>query len=168
MNDASLTGSTSSTPLAGTTGALLSFAQRSIALIERWLTPLFDLAIRLYVASVFFKSGLTKIQDWSSTVALFQYEYQVPVLPPELAALMGTAGELGLPILLALGLAGRFGAAGLSVMNVIAVISYADLSDLGRQDHVLWGALLLVILFHGPGRWSLDYWLKQRWGQITG
>ena len=61
MNDASLTGSTSSTPLAGTAGALLSFIQRSIALIERWLTPLFDLAIRLYVASVFFKSGLTKI-----------------------------------------------------------------------------------------------------------
>ena len=60
--------------LAGTAGALLTFSQRSIALIERWLTPLFDLAIRLYVASVFFKSGLTKIQDWSSTVALFQYE----------------------------------------------------------------------------------------------
>lgn len=111
---------------------MLSFAQRSIAVIKRWLTPLFNLAIRLYVASVFFKSGLTKIQDWSSTVALFQYEYQVPVLPTELAALMGTAGELGLPILLFLGLAGRFGAAGLSVMNVIAVISYADLSDLGR------------------------------------
>ena len=99
-------------------------------------------------------------------MALFQYEYQVPVLPPELAALMGTVGELALPILLALGLAGRFGAAGLSVMNVIAVISYADLSDLGRQDHVLWGTLLLVIFFHGPGRWSLDYWLRQRWGNV--
>lgn len=141
---------------------LLSFAQRAIALMECWLTPAFDLAIRLYVANAFFKSGLTKIQDWSSTVALFQYEYRVPVLPPELAAVMGTAGELGLPVLLALGLAGRFGAAGLSVMNVVAVISYADLSDLGRQDHVLWGALLLVTLLHGPGRWSLDCWLKHR------
>jgi putative oxidoreductase len=141
----------------------VSFAQRVIALIEAWVTPTFDLAIRLYVASVFFKSGLTKIQDWSSTVALFQYEYQVPVLPPELAAVMGTAGELGLPVLLALGLAGRFGAAGLSVMNVVAVIAYADLSDLGRQDHLLWGALLLVTLLHGPGRWSLDRWLATRW-----
>jgi putative oxidoreductase len=141
----------------------LSFAQRAIALTECWLTPTFDLAIRLYVASVFFKSGLTKIQDWSSTVALFQYEYQVPVLPPELAAVMGTVGELGLPVLLVLGLAGRFGAAGLSVMNIVAVISYADLSDLGRQDHVLWGALLLVTLLHGPGRWSLDSYLKSRW-----
>lgn len=148
-------------PLARGACALVSFARRAIALMERWLTPSFDLAIRLYVASAFFKSGLTKIQDWSSTVALFQYEYQVPVLPPELAAVMGTAGELVLPVLLALGLAGRFGAAGLSVMNVVAVISYADLSDLGRQDHVLWGALLLVTLLHGPGRWSLDHWLNQ-------
>lgn len=152
-----------SSPLARAACCILSFAQRAIALMEAWLTPTFDLAIRLYVANVFFKSGLTKIQDWSSTVALFQYEYQVPVLPPELAAVMGAAGELGLPVLLALGLAGRFGAAGLSVMNVVAVIAYADLSDLGRQDHVLWGVLLLVTLLHGPGRWSLDSWLKTRW-----
>ena len=150
-------------PLARAACGVVSFAQRVIALIEAWVTPTFDLAIRLYVANVFFKSGLTKIQDWSSTVALFQYEYQVPVLPPELAAVMGTAGELGLPVLLALGLAGRFGAAGLSVMNVVAVIANADLSDLGRQDHLLWGALLLVTLLHGPGRWSLDRWLATRW-----
>lgn len=162
MNHAAPTCNTSPSPLARVVCRLLSFARHVIVLTERWLTPTFDLAIRLYVASAFFKSGLTKIQDWSSTLALFQYEYQVPVLPPELAAVMGTVGELGLPVLLALGLAGRFGAAGLSVMNVIAVISYADLSDLGRQDHVLWGALLLVTLLHGPGRWSLDHWLKQR------
>ena len=67
MNDVFLSRSTHSTPLASTgiACALLSFAQRCIALIEHWLTPLFDLAIRLYVASVFFKSGLTKIEDWS-------------------------------------------------------------------------------------------------------
>ena len=139
--------------------------QPFIAAVERRLTPLFDLAIRLYVAEVFFKSGLTKIQDWSVTLALFENEYHVPVLPPQLAAVMGTAGELGLPILLALGLAGRFGAAGLFVMNLVAVTSYPDISDLGRQDHVLWGALLLVTVLHGPGRWSLDAWLKRQWWQ---
>jgi putative oxidoreductase len=165
MNSATPTCPNVASPIARAVCGLLSVAQRAITLIERWLTPTFDLAIRLYVASVFFKSGLTKIQDWSSTVALFQYEYQVPVLPPELAAFVGTTGELGLPLLLAFGLAGRFGAAGLSVMNVVAVIAYADISDLGRQDHVLWGVLLLVTLLHGPGRWSLDYWLNKRCGQ---
>jgi putative oxidoreductase len=163
MNNTTPACPATASPLARAACRLLSFTQCAIALMERWLTPTFDLAIRLYVANVFFKSGLTKIQDWSSTVALFQYEYQVPVLPPELAALMGTAGELILPVLLALGLAGRFGAAGLSVMNVVAVIAYADLSDLGRQDHLLWGVLLLVTLLHGPGRWSLDHWLKNHW-----
>lgn len=129
--------------------------------IERWLTPLFDLAIRLHVAEVFFRSGLTKIEDWSVTLALFENEYRVPLLAPPLAAVMGTAGELLLPVLLAFGLAGRFGAAGLFVVNLVAVLSYPDLSELGRQDHVLWGALLLVTMLHGPGRWSLDAWLTR-------
>ena len=95
-----------------------------IAGLDCTLTPLFDLMIRLYVAEAFFKSGLTKIQDWSVTLALFEHEYRVPFLPVPLAAAMGTAGELILPILLALGLAGRFGAAGLLVVNAMAVISY--------------------------------------------
>ncbi len=132
------------------------------ARIERWLTPLFDLGIRLYVASVFLRSGWLKISDWESTLVLFENEYHVPVLPPHVAAILGAGGELVLPVLLILGLAGRFGAAGLFVLNLVAVLSYPDLSDLGREDHLLWGILLLVTLLHGPGRLSVDYWL-QRW-----
>ncbi|MBI3525977.1 MAG: DoxX family protein [Betaproteobacteria bacterium] len=130
--------------------------------LEHWLTPLFDLGIRLYVANVFWSSGLVKISDWGSTLALFEYEYHVPVLPPHLAAYLAASGELGLSVLLVLGLAGRFGAAGLFVVNLVAVLSYPDLSDLGRADHLLWGVLLLVALLHGPGRLSVDYWLL-RW-----
>ena len=132
----------------------------AIALLERWITPGFDLAIRLYVASVFLRSGWLKISDWGTTRLLFANEYHVPFLPPDVAAVMGAGGELCLPVLLVLGLAGRFGAAGLFVVNLVAAISFPDLSDLGLQDHVLWGALLLVIVFHGPGRWSLDHALK--------
>ena len=134
-------------------------AGRATERLETWLTPLFDLALRLYVGEVFFRSGWLKISAWSSTLDLFDYVYQVPVLPPHLAAVLGTAGEVGLPILLVLGLAGRFSAAGLSVVNAIAAISFPDISDLGRQDHLLWGVMLLVLVFHGPGRISLDAWL---------
>jgi putative oxidoreductase len=133
---------------------------RAITLLEQWITPLFDLAIRLYVANVFIRSGWLKISGWDTTLLLFENDYHIPLLPPHLAAVMGTAGELGLPVLLALGLAGRFGAAGLSVVNLVAAISFVDISDLGLQDHLLWGMLLLVTLFHGPGRLSLDYWLR--------
>lgn len=150
-----------------TTPALLlrlpAWLQRAIALLELWLTPCFDLGIRLYMTNVFLPSGWLKLTNWDSTLALFAYEYHVPLLPTTLAAVLGTAGEVVLPLLLVLGLAGRLGAAGLSVINIIAVIAYPDMSDLGKQDHWLWGALLLVTLLHGPGRFSCDHWLKRRW-----
>jgi putative oxidoreductase len=141
---------------------VVSIARRAIAPMEAWITPAFDLALRLYVGAAFFQAGMVKIADWSTTLLLFENEYQVPLLPPPLAAFMGTAGELVLPVLLVLGLAGRFGAAGLFVMNLVAVISYPDLSDLGKQDHLLWGVMLLVTALHGPGRFSIDRWILNR------
>lgn len=133
-------------------------AQRAIAALET-TQPLAQLAARLYVAQVFFASGLTKIRDWDITLALFEDEYQVPLLPPELAALLGTAGELVLPVLLALGLAGRFAAAGLFVVNAVAVISLADIAPAALQQHLFWGSLLVALVLWGPGRWSLDRWI---------
>lgn len=137
-------------------------ASRVIGMTERWLTPVFDLALRLYLAEVFFRSGWLKVSEWSNTLDLFRYVYAVPILPPHVAAAMGTAGELALPVLLVLGLAGRFAAAGLFVLNAVAAISFPDISDLGLRDHVLWGALFLVLFFHGPGRLSIDAWLHFR------
>lgn len=128
-----------------------------------WVQPAFALAVRLYVACVFFMSGLTKLRDWDITVALFTNEYHVPFFMPEVAAALGTTAEVGLPVLLAVGLGSRFAAAALFVFNIVAVISYPDLSDAGLKDHMLWGALMLVTLFYGPGRASLDHWLGRRY-----
>ncbi|UCH53847.1 MAG: DoxX family protein [Pseudomonadota bacterium] len=136
-------------------------AQPVVKLLN-FLSPLLDLGIRLYVANIFFKSGLTKVQTWDTTVMLFTHEYQVPLLSPPLAAFLGTGAELILPVLLAVGLAGRFSALALFVFNIIAVISYPDLNEIGVKDHVYWGILLLVPLFHGPGKLSLDCWLTRR------
>lgn len=83
-----------------------------------------DLAIRLYVAQVFFRSGLLKIGNWDGTLYLFENEYRVPLLPPEAAAWLGTIAELFFPVFLALGLAGRFAAAALFVFNIMAVVSF--------------------------------------------
>jgi putative oxidoreductase len=140
--------------------------QRAIRAVE-FAIPVFDLAIRLYVANVFFKSGLTKIQSWSSTLALFEYEYAVPLLPPAVAAYLGTAGELVLPPLLALGLAGRATALALFVFNLVAVYSYPDISDAGVKDHILWGWLLAVSFFHGTGKLSLDALAARWWRRLA-
>jgi len=126
------------------------------------LAPVMGLAIRLYVAWIFFKSGLLKAQSWESTLALFEYEYAVPLLSPVMAAWLGTTAELVLPALLALGLAGRFTALALFIFNIVAVISYPDLSDVGRQHHYYWGALLAMLAVHGPGLLSVDGMLKRR------
>ncbi|MDP1901084.1 MAG: DoxX family protein [Rubrivivax sp.] len=138
-----------------TASAPLALARRVIAALDT-LQPLALLAARLYVARAFFLSGLTKIRDWDTTLALFADEYHVPLLSPQAAALAGTAGELILPVLLALGLAGRFAAAGLSVVNVVAVISLAEIAPAALAQHELWGSLLVGLLLWGPGRWSLD------------
>jgi putative oxidoreductase len=135
--------------------------RRAIATLEQ-AQPLAQLAARLYVAQVFFASGLTKIRDWETTLALFADEYQVPLLPPDVAALLGTAGELVLPVLLALGLGGRFAAAGLFVINAVAVASLMEVAPVALQQHVFWGSLLVGLVLWGPGRWSLDRFVAPR------
>lgn len=125
------------------------------------LQPLAALLARLYVAKVFFMSGLTKLNDWGTTVALFTDEYKVPVLPPAIAAFMGTAGELVLPVLLVIGLAGRFSALGLFVVNVVAVISLSEIAPAALQAHILWGTLLAALAIYGLGPWTVDKVLKR-------
>jgi putative oxidoreductase len=86
-------------------------------------------------------------------------------LPPALAAVLGTAGELVLPVLLVLGLGGRFAALGLSVVNAVAVLSLQEIAPAALQQHVFWGSLLAGIAIFGPGRWSLERWV---WPRLTG
>ena len=142
---------------------VLGLWQRFSAALDL-LQPAAALAARIYVGQVFFLSGLTKLRDWDTTVALFTDEYKVPLLSPSLAAFMGTAGELVLPVLLVLGLGGRLAALGLSAVNVVAVLSLPDMPDAAFQLHVFWGSLLAALAIYGPGRWSVDCWLHRRWG----
>jgi len=124
-----------------------------------WLQPAALLVARWFVAGVFFRSGLTKIADWDTTVLLFTEEYHVPLLSPSVAAVFGTGGELVLPVLLVLGLGGRVAAAGLFVVNVVAVVSVPEMADAARALHVFWGTVLLGLSLWGPGAWSVDHWL---------
>ncbi len=130
--------------------------------LPEYLAPVFDLGLRLYLGNVFFKSGLTKIQSWDSTLYLFNDVYAVPLLPPDVAAYLATGVELGMSTLLVLGLFGRFAASGLFILNAVAVISYADLSEAGINQHISWGILLGVLLILSRGKWSVDAFVEKR------
>jgi len=115
------------------------------------------LAARLYIAKVFFYSGLTKTKNWDSTVSLFAYEYNVPVLPPEIAAYMATAAELSLPVLLVLGLFTPLAAFGLLIMSlVIELFVYP-----GTTEHYYWIIILAILTTQGAGRISADKFIRK-------
>lgn len=129
-------------------------------------SPLLDLAIRLFMANIFFKSGWLKFKnflndDWGSTVYLFQDIHPIPGIPADIAAVAGTAGELVLPVLLALGLFGRFGAAGLLVMTLTIQYLVPASYDIASPEHYYWMLLLSVILVKGPGVLSADHLIRK-------
>lgn len=142
---------------------MVRFYAAATGLIDR-LQPVFALLLRLYVARVFFTSGMIKLGNWTGTLGLFRNEYHVPLLPPYLAAVLGTAAEIGLPVFIVLGLGTRAAAFALFVFNIVAATSYPDLSPAGVKDHILWGTMLLVMLFYGPGKIAVDEWLRRRYG----
>ena len=131
-----------------------------VAGIDRLQSP-FALMVRLYLGKVFFMSALTKIQDWNITLSLFRNECHVPLLSPAVAAALGTAAELSLPVFLVLGFGTRFAAVAMFIFNIVAATSYPDLSDAGLKDHILWGALMLVLFVYGPGKLALDRFFER-------
>lgn len=130
-----------------------------------WSQAILLIVLRCYVAMPFLKSGWESVRDWSGTLGLFEYEFHVPLLPPVVAAYLGTAGELIFPVLLIIGLFSRPAAIGLFFVNAMAVISYPALWEDGcpapLNDHFYWGTILLVIAAFGAGRISVDGIVKK-------
>lgn len=117
------------------------------------------LVARIGVGTVFFRSGLLKLEGWDSgtTLALFQDEYRLPLIPPEIAATLAMAAELSLPPLLFLGLFTRFAAAALLGMTlVIQTFVYPNAFD----THGTWAVCLLYLMKFGAGTVSGDRLFK--------
>src|SRR5262249_30146593 len=138
-----------------------------------WLLRQFDrvpyavlaIPLRLAVATVFWNSGQTKLADWNATLALFSDEYQVPLLPPELAAHLALSIELTAPVLLVLGFLTRpVALVLLGMTTVIEIFVYPQ----AWPTHIQWAAMLLVLLACGAGSLSIDDWLWRRFGKAFG
>ena len=140
---------------------LINIYLKGISCLEKYCMPIFMLFIRFWMAQIFWYSGLVKISDWQATIYLFQYEYKVPVIPPEIAAYLATAFELCCPILLIFGFAARFATLPMLSMTAVIQFTYLDLID-----HRYWAMLLAIILLYGPGTLSLDHLIKKKFGKI--
>lgn len=124
------------------------------AALRRFPLSILQLLFRLAIAGVFLKAGLNKLANWELTVQLFRDEYQVPVLPAEVAATMATTFEIGCSMLLIVGLATRL--ATLPMLAMLAVIQLFVYPG-AWSDHLAWGSILLFLLTRGGGTLSLDY-----------
>lgn len=136
---------------------MISLIRQLNGLLDRIPNDFVALALRVFPAMVFFQSGRTKVDGVfsikDSTWFLFENEYALPIIPSNLAAVLGTTAEHVLPILMILGLATRFSALGLLVMTaVIQIFVYPG----AWITHGLWAAALLAVVARGPGAWSLD------------
>jgi putative oxidoreductase len=130
--------------------------------LERFPLSIIQLAMRVAVGAVFFRSGLLKVGSWEFAVQLFRDEYKVPLLDPAVAAHLAAAVELGVPPFLFIGLATRV--ATLPLLGMIAVIQTFVYPD-AWTDHLLWGSILVFLLTRGPGAISADAFISRRWSR---
>jgi len=155
------------------TGVLV---RQAVGWLERIPHSFIAAVARFSIAAVFWNSGQTKLQGFAlnivsgefqlgwprlsdSAVALFRDEYKLPVITPEIAAVMAATAEHLFPLLLLFGLATRFSALALLVMTlVIQIFVYPG----AYATHGTWAAVLLYLMARGPGRLSIDHWLAQR------
>lgn len=144
---------------------MLSLAARATALSGRIPADLIAIAARIGLATTFFRSGLLKLAGWSSgnTLALFTYEYKLPLIPPEIAAYMATGLELSMPVLILAGFLTRFAALALLCMTlVIEVFVYPNAFD----THSVWAASALYLMKYGPGTLSVDNFIPALRGTV--
>ncbi|OIP19186.1 MAG: hypothetical protein AUK51_02370 [Comamonadaceae bacterium CG2_30_59_20] len=158
-------------------GLLTSLVLRFVDIAQRIPNTLVAFVARFSIAAVFWKSGETKIQGFAvdivnreftlgwprlsdSVVDLFRDEYQLPLVPPEIAATMAATAEHLFPILLLFGIATRLSALALLGMTMtIQLFVYPD----AYPTHGTWAAVLLYLMVHGPGKLSLDHWIARRY-----
>ena len=131
--------------------------------VLRWLDripyTLLAIPLRLAVATVFWNSAMAHLASWETTLTLFEEEYKVPILPPDIAAYLAVGIEVTTPVLLVLGLLTRAAAAVLlGMVTVIEVFVYPE----AWPTHIQWAAMLLVLLARGPGKFSLDWLVRRR------
>jgi putative oxidoreductase len=131
----------------------------AIARLDRVPSWIYELFFRLGLAFLFGYSGWNKVARWDNTLKLFRDVYQVPLLPPELAAVLATSIEVTVPWLFLLGFGTRLAAAATLGMTIVIQLFIVPK---GYHVHALWIGPILYLLLRGPGVLSLDHLIRRR------
>lgn len=153
-------------PSQGLMGLLQKIVRPGI--IDTNWASIVTLGIRLYIARIFYNTGLVRLNSWDSQEFLFTDIHPVPFLPPAVAAPITTFGELALSVALAFGFLGRLSGLGLLVMAMVIQLVVAQTpqgveNGIGNNVHYLWILLCLIVAINGPGKISVD---KLIWDRI--
>ena len=143
---------------------MTAFLDRWRARLDAFPQPALQLLMRFSIFWVFWRSGLLKVANMEQAIGLFREEYMLPVLPPEIAAYLGTAVELAAPCLILAGLFTRLAA--LSLIGLTLTIQFLVYWN-DYPSHLLWLAILVFILTRGPGPYSLDALLFRKRGSVN-
>ena len=125
-----------------------------LARIAGW--PLIDLGIRLWLAQIFFVSGVLKVTNWHTALDLAATEYPVSWMNPVTAAFAGAAIEVICPVFLALGLLTRYAAVPMLILSLVIQFSYRSF-----DSQIFWACLFGWYAVQGAGPLSLDRVLRR-------
>lgn len=137
-----------------------------IPALDRFVGPVFDVALRIFMGLIFFRSGLVKAKDWEGTVYLFQDEFRLPLISPELGAGLSMVVEITMPLLLFIGFGSRLAA--VVLLGLVCVIQFvlgAMNPTFDLTEHFYWMYLFGVIILRGPGLFSADYLIAKRFAR---
>jgi putative oxidoreductase len=162
-----MTMTTTTVPTGNPIARACALYEQSGRLLDRYLAPVAEAAARFWIGLIFFRSGFGRATDWSSQEFLFESIHPLPGIPASIAAVVTTAGELLLPILLWLGLGQRLAALGLFAMTAVIQFIVAQTPEgienkIGNPEHYAWMLILLLLATRKPSVLTLDHWLCRR------
>lgn len=137
---------------------------RVVAWLERVPYALLAIPLRVALATVFWNSAMVKLADWNAALDLFRNEYNLPVLPPELAAYVAVSIELSTPVLLVLGLATRPAAFVLLAMtSIIEIFVYPQ----AWPTHIQWDGDVAGTAVPRGETWSVYNLIRRRLATVS-
>jgi NADH dehydrogenase/putative oxidoreductase len=114
------------------------------------------LAIRLWIAKLFFGFGVLQLMHWDLALELSRQENPIPFLAPTWAAFLSTAIYFVSGTLLAIGLLSRYAAAPVLMLAFITQLRYTPF-----DTQLFWVALAGWYVINGAGPISVDNLLRR-------